>query len=332
MQDKREALLACWAGEQLGITTPELTAISGDASFRRYFRFNHQATPTIAVDAPIETEDNAAFYKIAQILQQQGLLVPDVLHYDFEQGFLLITDLGNQLFLAHLNPSSVAQLYSSAIDAIISMLQIPAAKLAKLPNYSESLLVDEMMLFNHWFIKHHLQIELSDNEESIINNLFSCLVKNALQQPQYFVHRDFHSRNLMLREDGETALIDFQDAVKGPITYDLVSLLKDCYVQWPIKQVNSWCFDFYQKLIEHKLIDYKFEIFQKQFDLMGMQRHIKVLGIFCRLNYRDNKPTYLKDLQLTFDYLIQAVSKYPEFDDFNQFLLNRIQPLLNTKT
>jgi aminoglycoside/choline kinase family phosphotransferase len=336
MHDKRKDLLSQWAAAQLNIDKVELVTVSGDASFRRYFRFtnpdkNAQNKTIIAVDAPPEFEDNHSFQKIALILKQNNLLVPEINFIDHKLGFLLLSDLGDELYLPYLNEKSADQLYQSAMNAIISMLLIPAVQLSNVPKYDSHALNLEMDLFDEWFIKQHLKIELTETETQTIKATFSALTENALTQPHHFVHRDYHSRNLMICGVQTPALIDFQDAVVGPITYDLVSLLKDCYIQWPEKQVESWCYAFYQRLIDLQFVDYPFSTFQKQFDLMGMQRHIKVLGIFCRLNYRDHKPDYLKDLQLTFDYLVQAVAKYPEFSAFYQFLLKRVHPLLQQK-
>jgi N-acetylmuramate 1-kinase len=336
MRDKRKDLLGQWAAAQFKTEKLELETVSGDASFRRYFRFTNpdisaSNKTVIAVDAPPEVEDNYAFQKIALILKKNKLLVPEICFIDHKLGFLLLSDFGNELYLSHLNKDNVEELYSNAINSIISMLLIPKAQLSTLAKYDHCELNFEMMLFNQWFIKHHLELEVSEAEQQCIKEAFSALTENAVTQPQYFVHRDYHSRNLMICSDKAPAIIDFQDAVVGPITYDLVSLLKDCYIQWPEEQVEKWCFSFYEKLTALGLIDYKFSAFQKQFDLMGMQRHIKVLGIFCRLNYRDNKPNYLSDLQLTFDYLVQAVAKYPEFSAFYQFLLKRVQPVLQQK-
>ncbi len=328
MQDRRKLQLASWAGKQLSTASPSLTTVSGDASFRRYFRFAHEGGSVIAVDSPPATENNIAFEQINQIMREQSIFVPRILKIDHEQGFMLLSDLGDQLYLPSLNPQSVNQLYKSATDTLLKIQLTPEKALSGLPHYSYEQLDIELNLFNEWFIKHHLTIRLEKTEENLLRQTFDKLIHSALEQPQVLVHRDYHSRNLMICENETPGVIDFQDAVKGPVTYDLVSLYKDCYIQWPFEQVKSWTENYYHQLKQNNLYSLTFEDFFRQFELMGMQRHIKVLGIFTRLNYRDNKSDYLKDLALTFNYLIDTASRYPEFDGFHRYLTDKIQPQL----
>ncbi|TQV87721.1 aminoglycoside phosphotransferase family protein [Aliikangiella coralliicola] len=328
MIDQRKQQLAHWAGKQLNQQPPELETVSGDASFRRYFRFSNGESSIIAVDAPPTHEDNHSFHRVAKILLKQGLLVPEFLNIDFDEGFILLSDLGDKLYLPSLNQSSVNQLYSKAIDSIIQMQQIPLTNLAELTTYDEQKLNMEMALFPDWFIKEHLKLQLSDTEKKLISDTFRKLADNALAQPQYFVHRDYHSRNLMICERQTPGIIDFQDAVIGPITYDLVSLLKDCYIEWEEAAVKSWCEEYLKQAKTAGLTNQEFSAFYKDFEWMGMQRHIKVLGIFARLNYRDNKPGYLQDLPLTLNYLRKAAARYDEFREFSQFLEQRISPAM----
>ncbi len=334
MSKTRQEQLINWLTHQLKLPNSiKLEAIAGDASFRRYYRLTEHLISSyqtlIAVDAPPTYEDNQAFCLIAKLLEQQGLMAPQVIHVEFKQGFLLLTDLGSKLYLDALNDKNVNQLYCQAIDSIIQMQAIPSDQLSQLPDYDEKALNDEMALFNEWFIKHHLKLDLSLEEQALIDTTFIQLTQNALQQPQVFVHRDYHSRNLMICNKKSPGIIDFQDAVIGALSYDLVSLLKDCYIEWPHQSVVDWCEYFYNQLVLSEpdyMVD--FNTFFKQFELMGMQRHIKVLGIFCRLFYRDAKESYLDDLALTFKYLITTAQRYPEFEEFYVFLNKKIKPHL----
>ncbi|WP_210330430.1 aminoglycoside phosphotransferase family protein [Aliikangiella sp. G2MR2-5] len=330
---EREQQLAVWAAAQLAVGEVKLTPVSGDASFRRYFRiFQNNGKTLIAVDSPPQQEDNQAFFQIAMLLKKYHLNVPEFIHCNFEDGFLLISDLGDELLLPALNEHSVDNLYSQAIDVLIQFQQIPAIDYDNLPAYDATLLEFEMSLFRDWFVDKHLKLQLTTEEERVIESTFDLLTINALEQPQSLVHRDFHSRNLMILKDKSLAIIDFQGAVNGPVSYDLVSLLKDCYIQWPEPKVREWSHEYWQRAIEAGLLEMPFEDFYQYFEWMGMQRHIKVLGIFCRLFYRDKKSSYLNDLPLTFQYLEDAAKRYPEFKRFTQLLTNKIAPALAIKS
>lgn len=309
----------------------QVKALSGDASFRRYFRVSHHQQTYMAVDSPPQTENNQAFVLVARLLAAHSLNAPQIIACDFDQGFMLQSDLGNQLLLPLLSPDRANSLYALAMNALLTIQRIPRQAFHLLPCYDSQALNDEMQLFPEWFLSRHLELELSAQEEALVASVFARLTLRALAQPQVLVHRDYHSRNLMLLADQQLGIIDFQDAVLGPISYDLVSLLKDCYIQWPEPQVQQWCFDYFHHPLHQWLNNYSFEDFFKDFEWMGMQRHIKVLGIFCRLFYRDSKPGYLKDLPLTFDYLLKAVARYPELSDFHAFLLQRVFPAFQFK-
>ena len=328
MLEQRQQQLAEWASQSLSIEPPKLDVVSGDASFRRYFRFKNNGQSIIAVDAPPEHENNHAFHQVAKLLREANVNVPEFFHVNFEKGFLLLSDLGDRLFLPELNTETVDNYYSKAIHALIQMQQISLTKLGSLPHYDRKKLLSEMMLFKDWFIQRHLNLVLSDAEDQMINKVFEQLITSALLQPQTFVHRDYHSRNLMICESQTPGVIDFQDAVVGPISYDLVSLIKDCYIQWPQAKVENWAKEFFDIAKAKGLLSNDFESFTQQLDWMGMQRHLKVLGIFCRLHYRDGKSSYLTDLPLTFQYLQEAVQRYPEFDSFNRFLISKILPAM----
>lgn len=334
---EREQRLTRWVSEQLGLADGvQLQSLSGDASFRRYFRCqaSYQAYgPTlIAVDAPPDKEKNPEFVHIAALLAGQGVSAPRVLHADLQQGFLLLNDLGDQLLLPLLDSGSVETLYRRCLVMLERMQQIPAHS-SGLGNYDAVKLREEMELFPQWFVATLLDRPLAASERQILDALFERLIDSAEQQPQVFVHRDFHSRNIMVLADGELACIDFQDAVIGPISYDLVSLLRDCYIVWPAEQVRHWSGDYAQRLAQKGILDAaQLAQFPQWFDWMGLQRHIKVLGIFARLSLRDGKHAYLDDLPLVIDYVLTIARQYVQLGDFVQWFESELQPLVNRQT
>ncbi len=343
--DNRVVLLEKW----LKIVVPgigyddkiKVTAIAGDASFRRYFRVVHipSGTSYIAMYAPPDNERCDAFIAIAQAMANIGLLVPTVLAKDLVHGFLLLTDLGDQQYLDRLNNQNSFQLYGDALEALL-LLQGAATDHVELPDYSKGLLYAEMGLFDDWFLTKYLGLNITGDDRVIIDKAYEFIVEMALDQPQVWVHRDYHSRNLMFIDGSESCIgnnngiccnpgiLDFQDAVIGPICYDLVSLLRDCYIAWPLDQVRSWMAGYRDKLITNGLISPSIEldVFEKWFDLMGIQRHLKAIGIFSRLKIRDNKLGYLGDIPRTLKYILYVCQKYPEFDQFNDWLLMRVVP------
>ncbi len=317
--DERATLLLTWICQQFDIVEDSFVPVSGDASFRRYFRFTAKHAfgidnaCVIAVDAPPKFENSQPFIDIASLLKNNNIPAPEIYNADLDRGFYLQQDFGDQLLLDALNKNTVDNLYKQAMDEIINMQHVDSANL---PLYDNTLLQREMNLFSEWYLNKHLNISLNNDERKIILSCFNLLEHNALEQPQVFVHRDYHSRNLMLLGDNSLGIIDFQDAVKGAITYDLVSLLRDCYIDWPQKNVDNWLKYFYKKLDGN----YSLEKFARWFDLMGIQRHLKATGIFCRLNYRDGKPTYLNDIPRTLNYIVDISKKYPELSQFNQLV------------
>jgi aminoglycoside/choline kinase family phosphotransferase len=320
--DQRLEQLKVWLND-CGIGYQTIEPASADASFRRYFRINDQGYTFIVMDAPPEKEDCRPFIHIANLLLQRGLNVPKILQQDLEQGFLLLSDLGTTVFLSELNSDTVDDMYRVAMDAL---LQLQQYKNPDLPAYDENLLRTEMNLFPDWYLAKHLDLSLDVEQQAILEQSFALLVENALVQPQVCVHRDYHSRNLMINKDNprQPGVIDFQDAVIGAVTYDLVSLLKDCYIQWPREKVESWVHYFYSQALSRGIIaDVSFETFLRWFDLMGLQRHIKVAGIFSRLYHRDGKSGYLNDIPLTMEYIFEVLNFYPEFKPL-QMLLNDI--------
>ena len=281
----------------------EILPVSGDASFRRYFRVKAGCRTWIAVDAPPEKEDNQKFVTIARSWLKQGVYVPDVVSIDLEQGFMLLSDFGDQLLLPALNEKSVDQLYELAMA---ELYRIQSCNAESLPVYDSLLLQREMALFKDWFLVSLLKVDLDLGEQECIDVAFSLLEVNALEQPSVCVHRDYHSRNLMITPEHTPGVIDFQDAVNGPITYDLVSLLRDCYISWPDEQVYEWVAFFRKELVKRSVLsaDISIDHFERWFDLMGMQRHLKAIGIFARLSMRDDKHRYLQDIPRTLQYVI----------------------------
>ena len=317
-QDLRLQLLKEWLTAVLPYREFSLSVASSDASFRRYFRIQQGEQSWIAMDAPPEHEDVILFARIAEFLEQHQVQVPKVFARDNNNGFLLLADLGQTSYLSALldKHHSADTLYKMAIDEIIKMQCIPQVE-AEFPHYDATRLQQELALFPEWFLQRHLQLA----PPADLDKLFGLLIDNALQQPQHFVHRDYHSRNLMLTADGNIGVIDFQDAVVGAISYDLVSLLKDCYIEWTAAQRQHWLNYYRDKALENNILtSVQADNFVRCFDLMGLQRHLKVLGIFCRLNYRDGKANYMHDLPLTLRYVLDVTERYPELASLHQFL------------
>jgi aminoglycoside/choline kinase family phosphotransferase len=332
-EDPRAAALESWALGWLASqnrwpeATGSLLTVSGDASFRRYFRLPLQVGSLIAVDAPPEKENSRPFVAIAHALRAHGVQVPQVVAVDFEQGFMLLSDLGDTLLLGCLNPDTVDGLYGQALDALLHLQDCKDVPGYPLPPYDRRRLLDEMGLFRDWFIGSYLGMVPSDEDRDTLNKAFATIADAVLAQPQVFVHRDYHSRNLMLLADGSIGVIDFQDAVTGPVTYDLLSLLRDAYIVWPDAQVQGWVAGFAEQLRQQgKLDGVDNAEFQRWFDWMGAQRHLKVVGIFARLSLRDGKHGYLDDIPRVFNYLVNEIAGYPEFAELTELLHGVILP------
>jgi aminoglycoside/choline kinase family phosphotransferase len=285
---------------------------SSDASFRRYFRVDGAAGATyIAMDAPPPQEDVRPFIHVAEVFGRSGVSVPQVVAQDVERGFLLLSDLGSTTYLHQLNPDSAHQLYLDAIEALV-LIQAHSQPDA-LPEYDRALLLRELKLFPEWYIGKHLGVTLSEAQSADLNKTFDLLLANNLAQGQVYVHRDYHSRNLMVMGKGNPGILDFQDAVYGPITYDLVSLLRDAYIQWDEEQVLDWAIRYWERARRAGLpVNPDIDAFYRDFEFMGLQRHLKVLGIFARLYHRDGKDAYLKDLPLVMEYTRRAAGRYSE--------------------
>lgn len=297
---------------------------SNDASFRRYFRVDASPASLIVMDAPPPMEDCRPFVRTAEVLRQAGVHAPEVLAADIEQGFLLLEDFGQRTYLNELNTETAPRLYGDALDALVK-LQL-ASRAGVFAPYDDALLRRELMLYPDWYLARHKQFELSTKDNETLQRAFGQLISNNLAQPQVFVHRDYHSRNLMILEGAANpGVIDFQDAVYGPITYDLVSLLRDAYIRWEEEQVLDWCVRYWDKARRAGLpVPQAFGDFYRDFEWMGLQRHLKVLGIFARLCYRDGKDRYLADMPLVLEYVIKAASRYQVFDPLVE-LISRIE-------
>ncbi len=296
-----------------------LEPASADASFRRYFRIQHDGQSFIVMDAPPEKEDTAPFIRVAGLMSAAGLHVPRIMAQDIEQGFLQLSDLGTRLYLPALNENNVDALYGAALEALLQLQQHPAP--GWLPDYDRDLLLQEMQLFSDWYLQRHLGLELDAQQQAILKESFEYLADVALEQPRVIVHRDYHSRNLLLSEPNP-GVIDFQDTVHGPVSYDLVSLLRDCYIAWPRPRIEQWVRDYLQRAQQIGIVESGVspDQFLRWFDLMGLQRHLKASGIFARLNYRDAKPGYLADIPRTLGYVLQIMDDYAELSGFAELL------------
>ena len=299
----RSTLLNQWL-EQLGYRDYRLSAASEDASFRSYLRLECGADSFVVMDAPPQQEPCDHFIAIAHKLRGAGLNAPEIIASNLADGFLLLTDFGSADYLSQLDAQTEGPLYADALAALLAMQTGIDAD--ALPEYDEAMLQREMDLFHDWFMVKLLGVELNGPQQAIWQGIKQLLVENALAQPQVFVHRDYHSRNLMKLERHNPGILDFQDAVRGPVTYDLVSLLRDCYVAWPTARVDQLVLDYYESARANGLVDVGAARFKCWFDLMGVQRHLKAVGIFSRLNIRDGKPGYLKDIPRTLGYVCQV--------------------------
>ncbi len=305
-----------------------MTSASTDASFRRYFRLQLPAKSFIAMDAPPPQEDCLPFMRIAGYLEVMGLNAPRILEANLESGFLLLSDLGTTQYLERLQaaPEEADLLYRDAIAALATMQSRGAAYQAMLPPYDTDLLEFELSLFHDWLCGIHLGIQFSSDEEEQWRDTCSLLVQNSLDQPQVFVHRDYHSRNLMVTQKHNPGILDFQDAVEGAFTYDLVSLLKDCYIRWPASRVREWTELFYASIATDTQARVGMEQFMRYFELMGVQRQLKAAGIFARLNHRDGKAAYLGDIPRTLSYIVELEPRYDELAFLIDIIRGRCLP------
>ncbi|SDO36746.1 aminoglycoside phosphotransferase family protein [Pseudomonas jinjuensis] len=300
------------------VPTATLTAASSDASFRRYFRWQAGERTLIVMDAPPPQEDCRPFVKVAGLLAEAGVHVPRILAQDVEQGFLLLTDLGRQTYLDVLTSANAEELFEPALDALVAFQQVPVAD--RLPPYDEALLRRELQLFPEWYLQRHLGVTLEGERLAAWQRTCDLLVESALAQPRVLVHRDYMPRNLMESEPNP-GILDFQDAVYGPVTYDVTCLYKDAFLSWPEPRVHDGLSRYWRKAQAAGIpLPASFEEFLRASDLMGAQRHLKVIGIFARICHRDGKPRYLGDVPRFFRYLENVIARRPELADLKALL------------
>ena len=330
----RTEQLQQWLASRFNDETIALETVSGDASFRHYFRFTHQGKTYIGVDAPPDKEDSRPFVTISRAYAARGMQVPEVIHDDMALGFMCLSDLGDALLLPVLNDDSVDNYYQKALAMLVDVAAVTETEDGPLPVYDHDLLYSEMALFHEWLLPQHLGMTVSPDIQQMLETVYQQLIDCALSQVQVGVHRDFHSRNLMILEDDSLAVIDYQDGVVGAITYDPVSLLRDCYIRWPEPVIYRHLLAFKGQMVEHypELGSVDDKTFIRWFDWMGLQRHIKVCGIFARLYHRDGKSGYLADIPRVLDYVIDVAAKYPEFADLVRWLEAEVKPALSNRT
>ena len=318
--DTRKQQLVDWIKTAARVPRFDINPASEDASFRRYFRISFDAKTLIAMDAPPEKEDNAKFIRLAQLLQRVGVQVPEIIESDLARGFLLLTDLGQTQYLNVLNAGNVDRLYADALNTLLILQTTTLAEVRALPAYDDALLTRELAIFDEWFVARHLNVQWNDAQRRVWQDGCNVLKRSALEQPKVLVHRDYHSRNLMVTLQHNPGVLDFQDAVYGPITYDVASLLRDCYIAWPEVQVENWAEQHRKNLVARGVDVNDATQFRRWFDLMGAQRHLKAIGIFARLNHRDGKSGYLKDIPRTLNYVLAVCSRVAELRDLETLL------------
>lgn len=327
--DTRYQQLLDWLRTDLGLSVESIAPASSDASFRRYFRIHSGGNTHIVMDAPPPKENVTPFVAVAKLMANAGVYTPEVRAVDVDRGFVLLGDFGHRNYLDELDEASVESLYRDAMATLLTLQQGISGVSSDLPAYDERLLRTELEIFREWFLTQWLGVSLSVEESAMMELAWSTLVDSALEQPRVCVHRDYHSRNLMVTGETGPGVLDFQDAVIGPITYDLASLLRDCYVAWPSARVYRWMESYRQALLAIPLLEETdADRFRRWFDLMGMQRHLKAIGIFSRLNLRDGKPGYLQDIPRTLGYVTEVGRNYPELAGFMRVIEQRVLPRL----
>lgn len=325
----REAQLSDWLSSLFPKQTLSLQPLAGDASFRRYLRCYHPEGTYIIMDAPPEKNiDCAPFTCIAEAFHANKIHSPKIHHSDINAGFLLLDDLGDTTYWQAFKTHNPHTLYQQAIQTLIQIQSCQHIPNLDIPLFDADFMANEITLFDDWFVHQLLGLSLKRAEQAILNEAYERMIESAISQPQVLIHRDYHSRNLMFTPQNSPGVLDFQDAMIGPITYDLVSLLKDAYITWPETLVNTWVeYYFEQARAAHMLDNHITETqFSHAFDLMGMQRHLKIIGIFSRLYLRDEKSNYLNDIPRVLQYLLHASSRYEEFEAFHWLLQTVILP------
>jgi N-acetylmuramate 1-kinase len=322
MEDLRKHLLQKWLKESCLLDTVSLHPMPGDASFRRYFRVELSDQSYVAMDAPTERDACKPYIAISHALRAHGLKAPEIIHEDLAHGFLLLTDFGDQQLLKALNPNNVLKLYTQALEALAVLQNCRHVEGWKVPPFTAHFMQQELVLFKEWFLETYLNLMLSAEIENMLEKLFHFLANEAAKQPQVFMHRDYHSANLMWLSNKEVGILDFQDAFYGPLTYDLVSLLRDCYIDWPEETITQLVLQYKTRLN----LPVSEDEFLYWFDLMGLQRHLKALLTFSRKYARDQNKNYLQYIPRTLNYIDTISKRYPETNDFHYFLRNSVIP------
>jgi len=331
--DLRQQQLEQWLAPRLGQALCGQPA-SSDASFRRYFRYSVANGSVVAMDAPPQTEDCRPFVAVAALLAAAGIRVPQILAQDIDRGFLLLSDLGRHTFLevmsaADFPAAKVDALFTTAIDMLVQLQSRCSTQ--QLPRYDEALLRRDLGLFDEWFLQRHLGLQITPARRALIDRLFAQMIEQVLSQATCFVHRDFMPRNLMLDDAGETGLLDFQDAVDGPVSYDIACLFKDAFISWPEPRIRGWLLAYWHKArVAGVPVPADFEQFHLDVDIIGAQRHLKVLGIFSRICLRDGKPRYLEDVPRFLDYLTTVAQRRPQLSALSE-LLDTVKDLMSAQ-
>ena len=323
--DPRAAARNAWTRATLRDQGIEPVRASMDAGFRSYWRAQNAAGGFVVMDSPPDKEDVRPWLRIRDLLEAGGVRVPQVLARDVEAGFLLLEDLGVNTYLQVIDAGNADALFDDAVSQLLKLQAIPTP--ADFPAYDEALLARELRLFDEWFCGRHLGMPLDCGDMDTLDGAHRILIDAALAQPQVLVHRDFMPRNLMPADNGP-AVLDFQDAVRGPIAYDALSLFKDAFLSWPEERVDAWLARYHQRAQDAGLPMPDFARFRRDADLIGVQRHLKVIGIFARLNHRDGKPKYLADVPRFFAYLDAVLPKYPELAPLQRFIEAKVKPAM----
>lgn len=315
-----------WLSDACGLHHIVMQPIPGDASFRRYFRIHTSSNTYVAMDAPPPQENCRPFVAIAKALRSIGLLAPEIIGADVERGFLLLSDFGDWTYLKSLNLQNANQLYQSALTNLAALQALREVPGRSIPQFTQDFMRQEWAWHKEWFLRNFLNLQLDDHEAAL-DACYAHIVEAAALQPQVFMHRDYHSANLMVLPGNQVGILDFQDAFIGPVTYDLVSLLRDCYIDWPQQHVTSWALEYHRILIEQDVLgDVSQQEFLRWFDLMGVQRHLKAIFTFSRKHIRDQQSQYLKHIPRTLKYLLQVSQRYPELAPLYHYLHDTVQP------
>lgn len=327
MENKREVQLQAWCESVTGQAQQDLQPVFGDARPWRYYRVTDGVRSFIAVDTQNTAQAIQNYTAVADSYSEHGIYVPELVAVHEQRGFMLMTDLGSSLLLSHLSEASLAEWYPQVYPHLARIMRVQTSVMGPLPRFGEQELRAELELMARWLFKEHLQLQLTAAEQTLWQHFCDSLVTNAQEQPQVGVHRKLHARNILVQGEGQLAFTGFHDAALGPITYDAVSLLRDCYVRWPQAKVQQLADDCYRYLREQRSdLAVPAETWQRWFDLMGMQRHCYVSGLFARRYERDGNPGYLQDIPRNLAYLHDIAAIYAEFDDFRAFLIERVMP------